>query len=254
MKSDIEWKKWGEIDPLYGVATWNDKSKSGKNPWQDREFYALGKSDWCDFKRHWNQYGVTYGVCLEIGCGAGRITMHLADDFKKVKALDVSEGMIRYARERINKTNVEFILAESSHLPVPDDSVDAVFSTHVFQHFDCLKDASEYFGEIFRILGNDGSLMIHLPIYRWPGESRVFRFYHNFRKKVQDIKAGFSRFLIKRGKWRPLMRLLDYELDWLYRTLDELGFADVEFRIIRVKSNNGQHPFIFARKLIVGKK
>jgi hypothetical protein len=68
------------------------------------------------------------------------------------------------------------------------------------------------------------------------------------------MKAGFIRFLIKRGKWRPLMRELNYEFDWLYRTLGELGFSNVEFRIVRVKSNNGSHPFIFAQKLISKQK
>jgi hypothetical protein len=93
-------------------------------------------------------------------------------------------------------------------------------------------------------------MMIHLPIYRWPGQGRIFRYFHKLRKKIDDMKANFIRFLIKRGKWLPLMRELNYELDWLYRTLDELGFVDVEFRIIRVKSNNSPHPLIFARKLI----
>lgn len=248
MKSNIEWKKWGEIDPLFGVSSWKDKSKDGIAPWKDEEFHELGKSDWLDFKKHWNQYGVKKGTCLEIGCGAGRITKQLAADFLTVKALDVSEGMIQYARERIRESNVEFLLSDGSQLPIAADSADAVFSTHVFQHFDSLIDASGYFREIFRVLNNGGSLMVHLPIYRWPNHNRLHRLLHDLMKKLSDVRAGYGRMLIRRGKWRPLMRLVSYELDWIYRTLDDLGFSDIEIRIIRVRSNNDPHPFIFARK------
>ncbi len=248
MKSNLEWKKWGEIDPLYGVASWKDKAKGGKTPWQDKDFYELGKSDWLDFKKHWEQYGFDHGRCLEIGCGVGRITMHLAADFKAVVALDVSDDMLRYARERIRDKHVEFILSDGDRLPVRDDSVTSVFSTHVFQHFNSLKEATGIFKEVYRVLGKSGTLMIHLPIYRWPFRSLFFSWPYYLWMKIDGLKAGFIRFLIMRGNWRPLMMELHYELDWLYRTLDGLGFADIELRMIRVRSNNDPHSFIFARK------
>lgn len=248
MKSNIEWGLWGRVDPLYGVASWEGKSKSGSAPWKDDEFYALGKSDWQDFKRHWDQFGVTYGTCLEIGCGAGRITRQLAEEFKEVRALDVSEAMIAYARVRIPNGNVRFILADGFRLPLPDGSIDAVFSTHVFQHFDSLDDAGEYFREIFRVMKGGGSLIIHLPIYRWPGYRRIYKLFNAIPDAAGAVWAVYNRFLIKRGVRRPLMRHLPFEIDWLFATLKHLGFVDTELRIIRVKSNDGEHPFVLARK------
>lgn len=251
MKSNIEWKKWGEIDPLYGVATWKGKSKNSPQPWQNEEFYALGKSDWQDFKKIWEQYGVKTGTCLEIGCGVGKITKQLSVDFDIVKAFDVSEGMINYAKKYILDSNVEFLLSDGIHLATPDDSIDAVFSAHVFQHFNDLEDALKNFHEIYRILGNKGSLMIHLPIYRWPNHRGIHLVISNFLKRIDDFKANFWRFLIRRGHWHFLMRVLFYEVDWLYNTLDQIGFEDIEIRYVRVKSNNDPHPFIFARKSIL---
>ncbi|MEW6510896.1 MAG: class I SAM-dependent methyltransferase [Bacteroidota bacterium] len=248
MKTRIEWNAWGRVDPLYGVAAWEGKSKGGSSPWKDDEFYALGKSDWRDFKRHWDHFGVRYGTCVEIGCGAGRITRQLAEEFNQVKALDVSEAMIAYARSRIPNGNVEFILADGIRLPFSDRSVDAVFSTHVFQHFDSLEDAHGYFNEIFRVMNDHGSLLIHLPVYRWPGCGKIHRLIHAVRGAGSELRAAFDRSLIRRGLWRPLMRHLPFEIGWLFGTLDSLGFTDAEIRIIRVKSNNGEHPFVLARK------
>ena len=92
-ESNIEWKKWGEKDPLWGAASCPGKERDGTDPWTDEEFYELGEADWQDFIAHWRKYGVDNRSCLEIGCGAGRITLHLAKHFQNTYAVDVSEGM-----------------------------------------------------------------------------------------------------------------------------------------------------------------
>jgi len=101
MNSNIEWKQWGKFDPLYAVSSWDGKQKDGPKPWTDNEFYSLGASDWADFYDHWKRYGFQGGHCLEIGCGAGRITRHLANSFQMVTALDVSENMMQYAFRKV---------------------------------------------------------------------------------------------------------------------------------------------------------
>jgi ubiquinone/menaquinone biosynthesis C-methylase UbiE len=73
---------------------------------------------------------------LEIGCGIGRMTRHLAEAFGEVHATDVSAEMINQARERLrNYPNVH--LHETSGVDfaeLPDDYFDMVFSVYVFQH------------------------------------------------------------------------------------------------------------------------
>lgn len=67
LSSNQEWKKWGEDDPLFAVASWQGKNKEGDAPWTDEEFYNLGMSDWSDFQVRWEKYGVNKESCLEIG-------------------------------------------------------------------------------------------------------------------------------------------------------------------------------------------
>jgi SAM-dependent methyltransferase len=127
LKSNAEWELWGKDDPLWGVASWANKQKDGASPWTEAEFYALGESDWMDFQRHWQQYGLETGSCLEIGCGAGRITKQLAMSFDRVYAVDVSEHMIARARKAVDSGNVEFSIIDGLHLPQSDCSVSAIF-------------------------------------------------------------------------------------------------------------------------------
>jgi len=73
---------------------------------------------------------------LEIGCGLGRMSRHLASYFGEVLGTDVSGEMVRQARERLAFIpNLSF--AETSgadFAALPSDHFDLVFSVYVFQH------------------------------------------------------------------------------------------------------------------------
>ncbi len=244
LKSNIEWKQWGKDDPLWGVASWAGKEKDSATAWTEDEFYALGASDWHDFERHWQHYGLRSASCLEIGCGAGRMTRQLSAAFTRVHAVDVSEGMIARARQAVGP-NVEFAVIDGLHLPLPDAAVTAVFSTHVLQHLDSVEIGLSYFREFHRVLAPGGTLMVHLPLYQLPGgpEARVMQFAHTLARRFSDLRADLRR---RRGI--KTMRGTPYPMGSLAAFLASLGFKNVEFRVFPVTSNGDLHPFIFATR------
>jgi len=247
MKSDLEWQKWGERDPLFAVATWAGKERTSPAAWTDAEFYQLGAADWADFWRHWQQYGIALECCLEIGCGAGRLTRHLAQVFQRVEATDVSPHQIAYAQARV-PANVHFHLSDSVRLPLASQSCSGVFSTHVFQHFDSYADALDVFREAYRVLRPGGSLMVHLPLIDWPVGTQWLRIVHNLRHWLSTQRAAYYRHLLRRGKWRPVMGGLTFERKRLAGDLTAIGFRQIEFRGFSVTSNQAAHEFVLARK------
>jgi len=246
LDSNTEWKQWGKDDPLWGVASWSNKQRGGPSPWTAEAFYALGESDWEDFLRQWEQYGIDRRSCLEIGCGAGRITKHLATFFDRVCAVDVSEHMIDFARRGVNRDNVEFSIIDGLHLPHGDCSVNSVFSTHVLQHLDSVDIGFSYFREFFRVLAAGGTLMIHLPLYQFPGDSRV----HVLMRSLYAVARWIAAVLAKRRRAAgvKMMRGTPFPIQDLTRFLSELGFRDIEFRIFAVRSNEDFHSFVLATK------
>jgi ubiquinone/menaquinone biosynthesis C-methylase UbiE len=239
--SNLEWKRWGAVDPLWGVSSWPGKTRADKNPWADEEFYALGESDWSDFVRHWERYGLEKSSCVEIGCGAGRITAHLVRDFETVHALDVSEGMLNYARTRI--TGAKFHLTDGVEIPLVDASATAVFSCHVLQHLDSPEDSIPVFAEIHRVLTRGSTIMIHLPVYNWPLSQAFFERLFRIRQWLARRKASIERLCgipIMRGTW--------YELGWLREMLSERGFAKIEILSFPVSSNQSLHSFVLATR------
>jgi SAM-dependent methyltransferase len=248
LKSNAEWRQWGKDDPLWAVAAWANRQKEGASPWTEDEFYALGESDWKDFLGQWRQYGIDTQSCLEIGCGAGRVTRPLARSFDRVYAVDVSEQMIGRARDAVNGGNVEFAIIDGLHLPHGDGSVRAIFSTHVLQHLDSVDLGYSYFREFFRVLDEGGTMMVHLPLYQFPRDpaklgslmSAIYAVYG----RLDNIRSD-----IKRRLGVKIMRGTPYPIGSLNHYLSDLGFKSIEFRIFPTKSNGDLHPFVFATKL-----
>lgn len=237
MRSNIEWQAWGEKDPLWGVASWTGRQKSGPNPWTDSEFYALGE-DWLDFQEHWTRYGLVQGKCLEIGCGVGRITARLAQFFQSVTALDVSSAMLAYAMKRISAANIEWCLSDGDRIPCADDTFDAVFSCHVFQHFPDAEAGFQTFREIARVLKPGGTFMVHLPVHHFPpaGRFAIARVAHSLLASVSAARTEMQRRRLKYGGSAPIPTV-SYELGRLFPVLSTIGFTRVELSVFTARTS-----------------
>ncbi len=238
--------RWGMDDPLWAIAAEPERKRGERCAWTDEEFYSSGEADWRDFLPRWLQYGVDTGNCLEIGCGVGRITKQLALLFEKVYAIDVSPAMIARAGDAIVSGNVEFFVTGGLALPQADGSVKAIFSTHVLQHLDSAQIVSLYFTEFFRVLEPGGTIMIHVPLYEWPGAGRIatlLEMVHAILLRISNVLAW-----TKRRAHIKTMRGTACHARSLYSSLAGVGFKDIEFRTFATSRNNLLHSFVMARK------
>jgi arsenite methyltransferase len=102
-------------------------------------------------------------IVLDLGSGAGFdcfLAAGMVGAKGRVIGVDMTPEMIEKARENARKgnyTNVEFRLGEIEHLPVADNSVDAVISNCVIN---LSPDKKGVFAETFRALKPGGRLMI----------------------------------------------------------------------------------------------
>ena len=248
MKTNLEWQFWGKVDPLWGVATWKDRARSDAHPWTDEEFYVLGK-DWLQFDRLWKaMLGHNNGTLLEIGCGAGRITRYLSKDFERVIAVDVSDGMIGYAKQRVAADNITWRVTDGDCLPAEDGTVDAVFSCHVFQHFPDGAAQLRTFTEIHRVLKSSGTFLIHLPLHSFPACNRypriLFRGTYSAFLRVSSLKAALRRLMVRWFDW-GYMHGISHEIDDLLTALKKLGFCELGVTYL---TENGVQPCVYGRK------
>lgn len=96
---------------------------------------------------------------LDLGCGAGGVTLHLAQTHEagRVTGFDVEAPVIEAARARAAERGlsgrVEFVQAAPGRLPFADETFDAVFSKDALVH---VADKDAVFAEIFRVLKPGG--------------------------------------------------------------------------------------------------
>jgi SAM-dependent methyltransferase len=134
-----QWKKLGESDPYWSVLTHDDFRLQGMDARRLEEFYATGRAsaDLIELFEKKTESTVRRGVCLELGCGVGRITARLAEKFDRVLAVDISPGNLNICRRYMDKLgikNVETVLLESPGQLAELGAFDFFYSVIVLQH------------------------------------------------------------------------------------------------------------------------
>src|SRR5207302_4286175 len=105
------------------------------------------------------------GTCVEVGCGPGRMTRHLAERFDRVVAVDVLPEMLKLARDQAPAENVELVLVSGSRLDgVGNGIADTLVCYLVLQHLPSRRVAAAYLREFARVLAPDGQAFVQLPV------------------------------------------------------------------------------------------
>jgi len=105
-------------------------------------------------------YAMRYGTgrVLDAGAGTGRFALPLHDAGRDVFTLDISEAMLRIARDNSNGT-LPVAVGDLLNLPFLDDTFDSVISITVVEH---LPQYREIFCEFVRVLKPGGTMVVQL--------------------------------------------------------------------------------------------
>jgi len=99
---------------------------------------------------------------LDLGCGAGRIAVYLAQKGFEVYGIDISEEGIRKARQRLTEMDLHAnlkVYSMTDTLPYPDNFFDAVISTRTMHHAK-IEQIRKIIEDIERILRPHGLIFI----------------------------------------------------------------------------------------------
>jgi SAM-dependent methyltransferase len=241
VRSNAEWQYWGRTDPLWAVSSWEGHAAGEKDAWTPERFLEVGRADWESIESHWRHFGMGGARCVEIGCGAGRMTAQLARSFRRVEAIDVSAEQIALAKRNLKgeSARVSWYLVDDPVVPVPPGSCDGAFSAHVFQHLSDTEAVAQYFAQLRVAMRAGGTVCLHLPVRGAHRSTMRGRLPGPLRR----LRLGLLRLL---GK-RRIMEYNVFDMTWVFRALEAAGFVDVELRIFPVASNRDEHSFFFAR-------
>lgn len=177
---------------------WNDIAGTDKannaiatKDWEEEPYFCLSGIKSCS--NLLNELLPIYGkelhkkVFLELGCGTGRETRYYTEVFDTIYGVDVSENMIEKAKKRVSGATL--LVCDGETLPVPDNSIDIVYSFIVLQH--CPKDiVLSYFKEVKRVLRKGGVFVFQIHIGEQHQEQQDYLSYSTWTK--QEVQAGLE--------------------------------------------------------------
>lgn len=97
---------------------------------------------------------------LDAGCGNGRYSRFLlrhADADARITAFDLSQQMLKRARERLKSNRVSHAAADLTRLPYADESFDAIVCGWVLEH---LPDPRPGLRDLARVLRPGGKMLL----------------------------------------------------------------------------------------------
>ena len=97
---------------------------------------------------------------LDLGCGTGRFSEALAVRFDaEVIGVDPSKKMLAQARSKPSDARIRYEPGRGESIPLPDNSVDLIFMSMIFHHFDNPALAARECRRVLRDDGDDATLV-----------------------------------------------------------------------------------------------
>ena len=134
-----QWEYLGSTEPHWSVLI--SDSYFQKNFQMHRDvFYASGKTEVNQFNKTLDRNNVAVdrtAVCLELGCGVGRVTWQLARLCQQVVAVDISSSHLDVARAYLAEVGIDNVqLCHIAELPMVESlpRFDLLYSRIVLQH------------------------------------------------------------------------------------------------------------------------
>jgi len=186
-KIRVVWTHLGDKDAHYSVIT-NPQYRSENLASNIADFWQSGKVEATIavdiFKRYQPDSNLKKLICVEYGCGVGRVTFGLADYFSQTYGYDVSDSHLQHAEDTVKERKLDHISfnhrADSFMQPI--EKCDLFYSKIVFQHNPppiilCL------IKQALTALNINGIAMFQVPVYK-----------ANYEFKINDWLAEESKF------------------------------------------------------------
>ena len=161
-KSKTHWDEMGKLDPHWAILS-EPGTKHGK--WEEDRFFETGREEIRGLQDAIEKLGVKVASdwALDFGCGVGRLTYALADWFRNVVGVDISQSMVQHAVALNHHKNCQFLVNASETLPFLSGQFDLVYTAIVLQHVPEQKLIRNYIAEFMRVLKLGGLLAMQLP-------------------------------------------------------------------------------------------
>ena len=166
---------------------------------------------------------------LDMGCGLGGFLSVCKENKINAFGIDIDTRALEIARLR-NDHDQRIILGNCENLPFATKSFDLIASLMVIEH---IQDPILYLEEAFRVLKENGKLIIFAPNYLFPWEGHYKFFWLPFI--LPYTKWVFKAFLKLKSKETDLVDFINFKITpkYLGNMLRQTGFSEIQDMSLR---------------------
>ncbi|MCP4108590.1 MAG: class I SAM-dependent methyltransferase [Desulfobacteraceae bacterium] len=222
-RPDTEWNEFGKTDPYFGVITEEKFKGQTLNEKTLNDFFQTGERYieliMKEIQDHiYPNFYPKQGI--DFGCGVGRLVLPLAKYCNFVFGADVSQPMLKEARENCQKFgvhNVKFV-EDICELRDSNERFDMIHSYNVFQHISPRKGLS--LAEVLLdLLTPDGIGILHFPF----NCTSFIRTLFSMTMQRVPLAHNFWNLYKKRSWSYPHMQMNIYNLNAIFGILKAGG-------------------------------
>jgi SAM-dependent methyltransferase len=160
---------------------------------------------------------------LDYGCGAGFLARAVSDQVRDVLACDISTGVLECARVLNGAPNITYVPIDRGGLiPVPNASVDLIYSFAVIQHVT---------DDVFRSILDEWWRVLR------PGAVVICQIVLNADGWKSETQWRADRSLRGRLRWRFGLHCFSRSRDGLYANVTAAGFSPPEIAAVAASSS-----------------
>lgn len=163
-----------------------------------------------------------YHNVLELACGTGRVTKHLAASLpenKKLTATDLNGDMLEVAKSIVKDESIRWMVADAQELSFTDNTFDHVICQFGVMFF---PDKAKAFSEAYRVLQPGGTFVFNV----WDSLDANPR-SAIIKKVMEDIMGDEAPDFMSKGPYSF------YDKDLIFQLLQEAGFINIKLEVVQ---------------------
>lgn len=180
--------------------------------------------------KFFEKYAKSGDKVLDLGCGAGRHTLMLAQMGFEVSAIDFAKNSIDFTKELLasNGFKADLRVASADDLPFCDDYFDVLvcYGIHMYGDRDFVENVTN---EIYRVLKKGGKAIIQFRSkddYRYKNGEKIEEYQAKSTTAFMDDESGQVLYYFDEKEIKRVFAAFkDIKIDYLSRTYDNESYT-----------------------------
>jgi SAM-dependent methyltransferase len=240
LNTDKAWRRYGEVDPYFGVITHDHYHSWVLTDEGREEFFQSGEVHVETIMKKLREInpGFAPSRTVDFGCGVGRLTLPLARVSASVLGVDVAPGMLSEAQKNAAERGV----ANVSFAHEVSGCFDLVHSHIVLQHIPPRRGLPIVRDLVSRVECG-GMIMLQVPYYAVPW----VRFAARVKHVNPIVKGAFN--LAKGREWNfPALTMYCYSVSSILSILRHGGIDDIRIVLDSAAGPHYSSMMLFGRR------